>query len=117
MTKTKTTHPKASEQYWRSLVQTYMLFVENKFHYRVPFEKSAPRDLKYIVKYLRELAEEKHIAWDKPTACRTLSVFLQCAWAFEGVISNQEWFLPTASKFKKEIVEAIKQVKLQKQNA
>jgi hypothetical protein len=114
MPKTKVKQPKVPEPYWRSLVETYLLFMENKIGEPVEFEGAATRDLKSIVKFLHESGNAKRIAWTKDIACRTLSVFMQVAWGFEGVVCNSIWFVPTANKFKIEIVEMIRQFKSEK---
>lgn len=105
---------KVPEPYWSSLVQTYIMFFENKTGEQIKFEGAATRDLKSIVKFLHESGNEKRIAWTRDIACRSLSVFMQVAWGFEGVVCNGTWFIPTANKFKKEIIEAIRQFKIEK---
>lgn len=116
MPKTKVKQPKLTEPFWSSIVGTYLLFMKLKFKYNVMLNDSSPRDLKAIVKRLRELANEGHVAWDKPTACRTLHIFFHFAWENKMAPHSDKWFIITCNKRKEEILGTINQYKISRQN-
>jgi hypothetical protein len=116
MPKTKVKQPKFTEPYWKSIVGTYLLFMQIKFNYKVELTGSSPRDLKEITKRLRELANEGNVVWDKPTACRTFHLFLHFAWEYKMAPHCDKFFVIGCNKRKEEILDAISQYKQKRQN-
>lgn len=116
MPKPKVKQPKLTEPFWSSIVGTYLLFMELKFKYKFIRKDSTPRELKAIVKRLRELAHEGHIAWDKPTACRTVHLFFHFAWEYKMAPHSDKWFIITCNKRKEEIMDTISKYKQNRQN-
>lgn len=56
------------ELYWNELVSVYFDFCREKFNEDPSFDGSSPRDMKSIVKSLRERAEKNNIEWTLDTA-------------------------------------------------
>jgi hypothetical protein len=112
----KTKQPKVKEEYWRQCVGTYLFFVRERYNdASIDLVGSAPRDLKNIVRMLREEAEKKKTAWTADTATRSLLYFLKYASNEPVVMDNAGWLLPSCNKYKEQILESIKQSKLQRQ--
>lgn len=67
------------EPHWNELVEVYFSFCRQHFDETPSFDGSAPRDLKSIIKSLRERAEKLSLYWDLDTARFRLHKFLEFA--------------------------------------
>ena len=73
------------EPHFKELVEVWFNFCREKFNEPPTFDGSAPRDLKGIIKALRERSETKNIEWTVDNAQKRFHNFLEFAW--------QEWWL------------------------
>jgi len=68
------------EPFWSELVQIYFAFCREKFSETPSFDGSSPRDLKSIVKSLRERALKANVEWNLQVASTRLKNFLDFAY-------------------------------------
>lgn len=73
------------EPHFKDMVEVWFNFCRQKFNEPPTFDGSAPRDLKSILKALRERCELSGIEWSLDNAQRRFQNFLEFAW--------QEWWL------------------------
>jgi len=76
------------ELFWNELVSVYFDFCRDKFHEAPTFDGSAPRDLKSIVKTLRERAEKSQVEWTSDVAKFRLHNFLEFAYKDSWLRNN-----------------------------
>lgn len=121
-TKTKTPRKKKErmppEKHWKHLVAVLLNFYEETFTERT-FEATSPRNLKLIVKELREHAEGLGVNWTAEIACKTLDYFLRFAFRLDmpeiSFKKTYKFFIVDAVKYRKEIIEHIRLLKNKKQ--
>jgi hypothetical protein len=78
----------SAEPYWGLFVETYFSFCKERFGDEPSFDGSAPRDLKAIIKSLRERAERKNIEWTAGEAISRFKSFLLFAYQDKWLSSN-----------------------------
>lgn len=109
MAKTKRQNkPKTPEPFFQDMVSIYFSFCKDKFHEVPTFDGSAPRDLKSIIKTLRQRAESIPIEWDYETATTRFRHFLEFAYSWSQWLRNN-WLLFNLNRQKDAIFYAIKQ--------
>ncbi len=96
------------EPFWNDLVKVYFDFCRTKFHEEPTFDNSSPRDLKAIVKTLRERAEKSNIEWTLVTAQSRLWHFLN--FAFQDKWLSENWLLSNINRQKDKIFFNIRKV-------
>lgn len=89
------------EPYFQEMVKIWFDFCREQFHEDPTFDGSAPRDLKSIIKSLRERAEKSKIEWSLLTAQHRFSGFLKFAW--EDLWLSQNWMLFNINRQKDKI--------------
>lgn len=97
----KTPKPKKQkfiEPHWDVIVQTWFKFCVDFKGDKPSFDGSAPRDLKNIIKELRERAESKNIEWSELAAVTRLNKFLQVANTYKYL--NENWLLSNINRQK-----------------
>lgn len=67
------------EPFWKELVSVWFAFIQSNFNTIPVFDGSAPRDLKSIIKALRERATTSNIDWTLKVATSRLNNFLSYA--------------------------------------
>lgn len=121
MTKTKTPRKKkekiSPEPHWRMAYAVALSFMVAKFgEAAAVLTESQPRDLKLILKCLRENAEVKG-EWTQEVAAKTLGYFLEYAFLTNlpelPYPKTRKWFLAYTAKYQPQIIE---QIKLYKQS-
>lgn len=108
-----------TEPHWKSAVAVLLTFLAANFgESAAKLQMSMPRDLKMILRHLRENAENLNFSWDTNTACRTLFYFLEFARTINlpeiTVPHDAKWFMVFCNQHKDEILEQIRIYKLQK---
>lgn len=96
--KQKKVKVKAIEPYWDAIVAVWFKFCVDYKGDKPSFDGSAPRDLKSIMKQLRERAEEKGIEWSELAAVTRLSKFLEVANTYKYL--NEHWLLSNINRQK-----------------
>lgn len=76
------------EPHWNELVEVYFNFCRNKFSEEPSFDGSAPRDLKSIIKTLRERAERSGHNWTLDIAQFRFNNFLEFAYQDSWLSKN-----------------------------
>jgi len=82
---------KVPEPHWQAAVSVWYKFTEQKKGTVPSFDGSAPRDLKAIIKQLRERAEAKNIEWSELALTVRLNAFLERAYTYNWLQNN--WLL------------------------
>lgn len=115
MPKPKTKQPKKPEEFWKSLVGCYLVFMQTQLGTHVELDAAKGKALKLVVKMLRENAENQRVAWTQEIATRTLLFFLNYAWKVSEIIKTEKWFIISVHKHRVELLDKIKLLKSQKQ--
>lgn len=68
---------KQAEPFWQEIVDSYFTFCKNNLSEAPIFDGSAPRDLKLILKALRDRAESKGVEWTEKIALGMWNKFLE----------------------------------------
>jgi hypothetical protein len=104
------------EPYWYAAFVCASEFMVSKFgDLGADGIKRSLRDLKSILRNLRENAEGRGSIWNEETAYRTLSYFLNFAWSLEipelPFPKTSDFFITFCNKYKESIIEHIKLLK------
>lgn len=86
------------EPYWDAIVGVWFKFCIDNYGDKPSFDGSAPRDLKSIMKQLRERAEERGIEWSELAAVTRLNKFLEVANTYKYL--NENWLLSNINRQK-----------------
>lgn len=102
MAKTKSPKKvKEVEPFFKELVETYFSFCRDKLNEEPSFDGSSPRDLKAIVKTLRDRAEKSGYEWTVGTARFRFNNFLE--FAFKDKWLSENWLLFNINRQKDKI--------------
>ena len=91
----------APELYWNELVSVYFNFCREKFNEDPSFDGSSPRDMKSIVKSLRERAEKNNVEWNLVIAKNRFHSFLE--FSFHDNWLSQNFLLSNINRQKQKI--------------
>lgn len=97
---------KVIEPFFKDMVEVWFLFCREKFQESPTFDGSAPRDLKSIIKTLRERAVHSNIEWTSDIAKLRFKNFLDFAW--EDYWLKNNWLLFNINRQKDKIFFNIK---------
>jgi hypothetical protein len=89
------------EPFWNELVSIYFNFCREKFNEEPSFDGSSPRDLKLIIKSLRERAEKSNIEWTLDTSKNRLHNFL--SFAYQDIWLRNNFLLSNINRQKDKI--------------
>lgn len=90
---------KEAEPYWSEMVNIWFKICQDKFRDKPTFDGSAPRDLKSIVKSLRERTESINIQWTEDVARQRLYSFLDFAYTSNHWLQTH-WLLSNINRQK-----------------
>ena len=99
------------ELYWNELVAVYFDFCREKFNEDPSFDGSSPRDMKAIIKSLRERADKNNIQWSLEIALSRFRKFLE--FAFQDKWLSQNFLLFNINRQKDKIFFNIRAAKNQ----
>lgn len=89
------------EPHFQAMVEVWFSFCRDKFHEDPTFTGSAPRDLKEIIKTLRERAEKSNVEWLQHIAEFRFKNFLD--FAFQDYWLKNNWLLSNINRQKDKI--------------
>ncbi len=91
--------PKQIEPFWPEMVEIWFKICRDKFRDNPTFDNSAPRDLKAIVKSLRERTQSIEIEWTLPVAQSRLYKFFEFAYTSSDWL-KKNWLLSNINRQK-----------------
>lgn len=89
------------EPHWNEMVHIYFEFCRSKFNENPTFDGSSPRDMKAIIKALRERAEKSNVEWTLDVAQFRWKSFLE--FAFKDQWLSKNWLLSNINRQKDKI--------------
>lgn len=94
--------PKEVEPYWSDMVGIWFQICWDKFKDKPVFDGSSPRDLKAIVKSLRERTQSIDVEWSLDTAKSRLYKFFDFAYT-DNPWLRKNWLLSNLNRQKESI--------------